>query len=113
MAGRRPGTDELDHADGPEVVIEPRTQRKLQKPKLYKVLLHNDDYTTMEFVVFILMSIFHRSETDAVQIMLHVHKNGIGVAGVYTREVAETRVAQVEALAREHEFPLRCTFEEA
>src|SRR5712692_3291916 len=102
-----------DLEDGPEVVTRTRTERKLQKPKMYKVLLHNDDYTTMEFVVFILQSVFHRSETDAVQIMLHVHKNGIGVAGVYTREVAETRVVQVEALAREHEFPLRCSLEEA
>jgi len=95
------------------VVPKTRTQRKLQKPKMYKVLLHNDDYTTMEFVVFVLISIFHRSETDAVQIMLHVHKNGIGVAGVYTREVADTKVAQVEGLARQNEFPLRCTAEEA
>jgi ATP-dependent Clp protease adaptor protein ClpS len=95
------------------VVTERRTQRKLKKPKLYKVLLHNDDYTTMEFVVFVLMSIFHRGEADAVQIMLHVHKNGIGVAGVYPYEVAETRIAQVEALARQHEFPLRCSMEEA
>ena len=98
--------------DDTGTVTKTRTERKLQKPKLYKVLLHNDDYTTMEFVVFILMSIFHRSETDAVQIMLHVHKNGLGVAGVYTREVAETRVGHVEALAREHEFPLRCSIEE-
>ena len=90
-----------------------RTERKLQKPKLYKVLLHNDDYTTMEFVVYILMAIYHRSETDAVQIMLHVHKSGLGVAGVYTREVAETRVKQTEALAKEHEYPLRCSIEEA
>jgi ATP-dependent Clp protease adaptor protein ClpS len=99
--------------DDAGVVTQRRTQRKLQKPKLYKVLLHNDDYTTMEFVVFVLMSIFHRSETDAVQIMLHVHKNGIGVAGVYTYEVAETRIAQVEGLARQHEYPLRCSMEEA
>ena len=98
--------------DDTGTVTKTRTERKLQKPKLYKVLLHNDDYTTMEFVVFILMSIFHRSETDAVQIMLHVHKNGLGVAGVYTHQVAETRVRQVEALAREHEFPLRCSIEE-
>lgn len=108
MSERRPSVDEETG-----VITEPRTQRKLKKPKLYKVLLHNDDYTTMEFVVFILMSIFRRSETDAVQIMLHVHKNGIGVAGVYTYEVAETRVRQVEALARQHEFPLRCSMEEA
>ena len=95
------------------VITERRTERKLKKPKMYKVLLHNDDYTTMEFVVFVLQGIFHRSEADAVQIMLHVHKNGIGVAGVYTYEIAETRIAQVEALARQHEFPLRCSMEEA
>ena len=99
--------------DDAGVVTQTRTQRKLKKPKLFKVLVHNDDYTTMEFVVFVLMSIFHRSEIDAVQIMLHVHKNGIGVAGVYTYEVAETRIAQVEALARQHEYPLRCSMEEA
>ena len=92
---------------------ERRTERKLQKPKMYKVLLHNDDYTTMEFVIFILQGIFHRAEADAVQIMLHVHKNGIGVAGVYSYEIAETRIAQVETLARQHEFPLRCSMEEA
>jgi len=102
-----------DSADDTGVVTQTRTRAKLKKPKLYKVLLHNDDYTTMEFVVFVLMSIFHRSETDAVQIMLHVHKNGIGVAGVYTYDIAETRIAQVEALARQHEFPLRCSMEEA
>ena len=105
------GVDEPGEELG--VVTKTRTQRKLQKPKQYKVLLHNDDYTTMEFVVYILQGVFHHSETDAVQIMLHVHKHGIGVAGVYTYEVAETRVAQVEALAREHEYPLRCSLEEA
>jgi ATP-dependent Clp protease adaptor protein ClpS len=99
--------------DDAGVVTDTRTERKLKRPKMYKVLLHNDDYTTMEFVVYILQNIFRRSETDAVQIMLHVHKNGIGVAGVYTYEVAETRVTQVEALARQHEFPLRCSVEEA
>jgi ATP-dependent Clp protease adaptor protein ClpS len=97
----------------PGVVTATRTERKLQKPKMYKVLLHNDDYTTMDFVVYILQTIFHRSEIDAVRIMLHVHKNGVGVAGVYTYEVAETRVAQVEVLARGNEFPLRCSIEEA
>ena len=95
------------------VATRTRTERKLKKPTLYKVLLHNDDYTTMEFVVFVLQHVFQRSETDAVQIMLHVHKNGIGVAGVYPYEFAETRVAQVDGLARQHEFPLRCTMEEA
>lgn len=99
--------------DKGDVAVATRTERKLKKPKLYKVLLHNDDYTTMEFVVFVLQSIFRRSETEAVQIMLHVHRNGIGVAGVYPREIAETRVAKVDALARQNEFPLRCTMEEA
>lgn len=107
--GERPPRQ--DDATG--VATATRTERKLKKPKLYKVLLHNDDYTTMEFVVYILQGVFHRSETDATQIMLHVHQHGIGVAGVYTREVAESRVTQVEALARAQEFPLRCSMEEA
>ena len=99
--------------DGTGVAVESRTKPKLKKPRMYKVLLHNDDYTTMEFVVYVLQGIFHHSEADAMQIMLHVHKNGIGVAGVYTREIAETRIAQVEALARQHEYPLRCSMDEA
>ena len=107
MSDRRQPLD-----DDAGVITERRTERKLQKPKMYKVLLHNDDYTTMEFVVFILQGIFHRSEAEAVQIMLHVHKSGIGVAGVYSYEIAETRIAQVESLARQHEFPLRCSMEE-
>ena len=94
-----------------EVVTE--TKKKLKKPPLYKVLLHNDDYTTKEFVVEILQYVFHKEQTEAVQIMLHVHKKGIGVAGVYTYEVAETKVALVESLARQHEYPLMCTMEEA
>jgi ATP-dependent Clp protease adaptor protein ClpS len=77
------------------------------------VLLHNDDYTTMEFVVMVLVTIFHHSEVEAVKIMLHVHKQGMGVAGVFSREVAETRVEQVTRLARAHEFPLKCTMEPA
>ncbi len=93
------------------VVEAQKSKPKLQKPPLYKVLLHNDDYTTREFVVAILKEVFHRSETDAVQIMLHVHKNGIGVAGVYTYEVAETKVNKVLRLAREYEYPLRCSME--
>lgn len=89
------------------------TEKKLKKPPLYKVLLHNDDYTTKEFVVQILEYVFHKESTEAVQIMLHVHKKGIGVAGVYPYEVAETKVALVEGLARQHEYPLKCTMEEA
>ncbi len=100
---------EVDRDDG--VVTD--TEKKLKQPPLYKVLLHNDDYTTMEFVVQVLQSVFHRSHAEATQIMLHVHKNGLGVAGVYTHEIAETKVAIVDAMARQHEYPLRCTMEEA
>jgi ATP-dependent Clp protease adaptor protein ClpS len=99
-------------APAPEVVTQTRPEERLKKPRLYKVLLHNDDYTTMEFVVWILETVFHHDESTATGIMLHVHKNGIGVAGIYPREVAETRAAKTEALARTHEFPLRVSLEE-
>src|SRR6516225_9221175 len=102
-------SEKIDPDSG--VVTHTRTEKKLKKPPLFKVLLHNDNYTTREFVVAVLKEVFHKSETDAVQIMLHVHHNGIGVAGVYTYEVAETKVKTVEKLARENEFPLRVSME--
>ena len=94
-----------------DVATETRQKQKLQRPRLYKVLLHNDNYTTRDFVVAVLREVFHKSETDAVQIMLHVHYNGIGVAGVYTFDVAETKIRLVEKLARENDFPLRLSME--
>ena len=93
------------------VVTERR--RKTKRPPLYKVLLHNDDYTTMEFVVQVLQEVFHKAQAEAVQIMLHVHRNGIGIAGVYTHEVAETKVSTVHALAKKFDYPLQCSLEEA
>ena len=83
----------------------------IDEPSMYKVLLHNDDYTTMEFVVEILKLVFNKSPEDAVRIMLNVHKKGIGICGLYTYEVSETKVNTVHALARQHGFPLKCTME--
>ena len=85
---------------------------KLKKPKLYAVIMHNDDYTTMAFVVEVLQTVFHKTEVDATRIMLAVHKNGMGVCGVYTAEVAETKVIAVRQMARQGGFPLKCTMEE-
>lgn len=83
-----------------------------REPRRYRVLLHNDDYTTMEFVMDILVEIFRKSTDEAMFIMLSVHEKGIGLCGVYTEEVAETKVAQVHAKARKAGFPLRCSMEE-
>lgn len=99
---------EIDYAE--DVLTE--SEEKLAEPPLYKVLLHNDNYTTMEFVVYVLQDVFERTETESVQIMLQVHLGGVGVAGIYTYEVAEMKVGKVTALAREHEYPLLCTLEE-
>jgi ATP-dependent Clp protease adaptor protein ClpS len=86
-------------------------KRKVEKVRPYKVVLHNDDYTTMEFVVHVLMKFFHKSETEATHIMLSVHHKGHGVAGLYTKDVAETKVAQVQDYAKDSGMPLRLTAE--
>lgn len=93
------------------VITRTKPQKKVQRPRLFRVLLHNDDYTTREFVVHVLSAIFHRSEGESVRIMLHVHHTGVGVAGLYTREIAETKLAETERMAREQEFPLRLSME--
>jgi len=90
---------------------EVKERQKTAKPPLFRVFLLNDDYTTMEFVVHILEKIFHKNPVDATQIMLHVHRRGKGLAGVYTRDVAETKISAVHDLARENEYPLRCEME--
>ena len=94
-----------------DVAVEQKTQKKLQRPRLYKVLFHNDDYTTMEFVVALLMGIFHHSESEATAIMLNVHRNGIGVAGIYPFSVAEAKVSEAMKAAEDEEFPLLVTME--
>lgn len=100
---------ENDRERGVAIKVRPKTK----KPSMYRVLLMNDDYTPMEFVVVILKSIFNKSEEEATQVMLAVHKNGIGVCGVYTFEVAETKVAQVMDAAKRSQHPLQCTLEKA
>jgi len=95
------------------VIADAESKIELRKPPLYRVLIHNDDYTSMEFVVFILQTVFGRSESEALQIMLKVHNEGVGVAGLYTYEVAEMKVVKVTSIAQDNEFPLLCTIEEA
>ncbi|MDJ0621966.1 MAG: ATP-dependent Clp protease adapter ClpS [Desulfocapsaceae bacterium] len=89
------------------------TQEKIEtrEPPLYKVLLHNDDYTTMEFVVAVLENVFKKTNAEATRIMLSVHHEGVGVAGVYTKEISETKVSIVHELAKQNNFPLRCSME--
>jgi ATP-dependent Clp protease adaptor protein ClpS len=91
--------------------LEVKTRRETKSPSLYRVLLVNDDYTTMDFVVLILETVFHKPPAEATQIMLSVHKKGIGVCGVYTRDIAETKVSTVHELARGKGFPLMCIME--
>ncbi|HCU25233.1 MAG TPA: ATP-dependent Clp protease adapter ClpS [Deltaproteobacteria bacterium] len=90
-----------------------QTRPKVQRPALYKVLLLNDDYTTMEFVIEVLQKFFQKSLEEATRIMLHVHHKGSGVCGIYPREIAETKVTRVLDYSRKHEFPLQCIMEAA
>jgi ATP-dependent Clp protease adaptor protein ClpS len=109
--GRDDDQDNNGNGTGPGTGVVTKTRPKTKKPSLYKVLLLNDDYTPMEFVVHILERIFNKNREEAVEIMLHVHRHGVGVCGVFTFEVAETKVAQVIEFARRHEHPLQCTME--
>lgn len=99
--------DDLNPTTGVAVKSRPKTK----KPAMYKVLMLNDDYTPMEFVVHVLERFFNKSQQEATRIMLHVHRRGVGVCGVYTYEVAETKVNQTMDLARQNQHPLQCTIE--
>ena len=117
-AAAGPGKDDEENSNtgnppggGPQTGTIVRTRPKTKKPSLYRVLLLNDDYTPMEFVVHVLERFFAKSREAATEIMLHVHHRGVGVCGVYTFEVAETKVAQVIDFARRHQHPLQCTME--
>ena len=106
-------SEENDNGQGPGVGIGvvTKTAPKTKRPSLYKVLLLNDDYTPQEFVVWLLQAVFNKGPEEAVRIMLHVHQTGVGVCGVFTFEVAETKVTQVTEFARQNQHPLQCTME--
>src|SRR2546427_10063821 len=92
-------------------LTEQRQERKLQRPRMWRVLLHNDDYTTQDFVVWVLETVFHKARSEAFTVMLNVHQTGLGVAGIYTHDVAETKLKATRNLAEQHEFPLLGTME--
>lgn len=109
MAGR----DEDGGAEGPSVGVATRTRARTKRPSLYKVLMLNDDYTPMEFVVHVLQRFFKMDMEEATRVMLQVHQRGVGVCGIFSYEVAETKVNQVMDFARENQHPLQCTLEKA
>lgn len=100
------------YCGNPDELVVEKTGTLTDEPPLYEVLLHNDDYTTMEFVVQLLMSVFHKTEEDATRIMLAIHKRGVGIAGIYPLELAESKKQQTLELAQEAGFPLQCTLQE-
>jgi ATP-dependent Clp protease adaptor protein ClpS len=106
-----------DHKDGagdgfgPGAGLAEKTRTQTKKPSMYKVLMLNDDYTPMEFVVHVLERFFHKSRDEATRIMMHVHQRGVGLCGIFTYEVAETKATQVMDFARQHQHPLQCTLE--
>ena len=100
-----------NNTESPNTGVVVKARPKTRKPAMYKVLMLNDDYTPMEFVVHVLERFFQKSREEATRIMLHVHRRGVGVCGVYTYEVAETKVTQVMDLARQNQHPLQCTIE--
>lgn len=105
------GTASNGVGEGSETSVVVRTKPKTKKPAMYQVIMLNDDYTPMEFVILVLERFFNKSSEEATQIMMHVHQKGVGVCGVFTFEVAETKVQQVMDLARQHQHPLQCTLE--
>ncbi len=110
--GAPPGNGRGDErGNNPATGVVVKTRPKTRKPAMYKVLMLNDDYTPMEFVVHVLERFFQKTREEATRIMLHVHRRGVGVCGVFTYEVAETKVAQVMDLARQNQHPLQCTIE--
>jgi ATP-dependent Clp protease adaptor protein ClpS len=110
-APREPRRSSDTPGNGAAVITQPRTRTQTKRPNMYRVLLLNDDYTPMEFVIAILRSFFNKNPEEATEIMLHVHHNGVGECGVFTYEIAETKVAQVMDHARKNQHPLQCIME--
>ncbi len=111
MSAQHEDPDQGPDAPAPQTGILLKTRPKTKKPSMYKVLLLNDDYTPMEFVVHVVERFFHKTRQEATDVMLHVHRRGVGLCGVFTYEIAETKVAQVMDFARANEQPLQCTME--
>jgi ATP-dependent Clp protease adaptor protein ClpS len=105
------GNGENGDGNTPNIGVVTKTRTRTRKPSMYKVLMLNDDYTPMEFVVHVLERFFQKTREESTRIMLHVHRRGVGVCGVFTYEVAETKVTQVMDLARQNQHPLQCTIE--
>lgn len=104
-----PKAPDLDTRES--VLTESRSEQKVERPRMWRVLLHNDDYTTQDFVVWVLETVFRKPRGEAFTIMMSVHRSGLGVAGIYTHDVAETKVKRTKDLAEQHEFPLLVTME--
>ena len=105
-------SDGTDWESAGDASVATEAEKRTEKPKLYKVLMHNDDYTTMEFVIMVLISVFNHDESKATEVMLHVHQNGVGVCGVYPYDIANTKMEKTIKMAREYEYPLRCSLEQ-
>jgi ATP-dependent Clp protease adaptor protein ClpS len=106
VSGKNPDLDTREN-----VLTESRAEQKLERPRMWRVLLHNDDYTTQDFVVWVLETVFHKPRAEAFTVMMNVHKTGLGIAGIYTHDVAETKLKATRNLAEQHEFPLLVTME--
>ena len=111
MNGKIQGVSSIGARPDESTLIEPESDQQVARPRMYRVLLHNDDYTTQDFVVWVLEMIFHKERAEAFDIMMSVHRTGMGIAGVYTYDVAETKVKTTRKLAEEQEFPLLVTME--
>lgn len=105
--------ESAETGDSFESEIKLKAAEKLLEPKMYRILMHNDHYTTMDFVIEVIMQIFHKPAAEATKIMLDIHKKGMGVCGVYTYDIAVTKISEVHKMAKKRQFPLKCSYEEA